>query len=92
MKTVSTKTVRRKLHKSSIHGRAAIAKPLITERTLKSETDGVKMIKPVRLMIGNTQYGHTRCPSRCSYHQAERPRKPVMLNAWFQLWNMEVDL
>jgi hypothetical protein len=28
---VSTKTVRCELHKSSIHGRAAIAKPLITE-------------------------------------------------------------
>jgi hypothetical protein len=28
---VSIKTVRRELHKSSIHGRAAIAKPLITE-------------------------------------------------------------
>jgi hypothetical protein len=29
--TVSTKTVRRELHKSNIHGRAAIAKFLITE-------------------------------------------------------------
>jgi hypothetical protein len=28
---VSTKTVRRELHKSHMHGRAAIAKPLITE-------------------------------------------------------------
>jgi hypothetical protein len=28
---VSTKTVRRELHKSNIHGRATIAKPLITE-------------------------------------------------------------
>jgi hypothetical protein len=28
---VSTKTVRRELHKSNIHGRAAILKPLITE-------------------------------------------------------------
>jgi hypothetical protein len=28
---VSTKTVRRELHKSNIHGRAAVAKPLITE-------------------------------------------------------------
>jgi hypothetical protein len=29
---ISTKTVRRELHKSNIHGRAAVAKPLITER------------------------------------------------------------
>jgi transposase len=28
---VSTKTVRRELHKSNIHGRAAVAEPLITE-------------------------------------------------------------
>jgi hypothetical protein len=88
MKTVPTKTFRQELHTSNIHGRAAIAKPLITERTLKSETDGVKMIKPVRVMIGNTQYGQTRCPSRCSQHQAERPMKPVIVNAWIQLRNM----
>jgi hypothetical protein len=31
IQTVSTKTVRREFHKSNIHGRAAIAKPLITE-------------------------------------------------------------
>jgi transposase len=29
--SVSTKTVRRELHKSNIHGRTTIAKPLITE-------------------------------------------------------------
>jgi hypothetical protein len=28
---VSTKTVRREIYKSNIHGRASIAKPLITE-------------------------------------------------------------
>jgi hypothetical protein len=32
---VSTKTVRRELHKSGIHGRAAIAEPLITENNAK---------------------------------------------------------
>jgi hypothetical protein len=78
MKTVSTKIYRRELHTSSIDGRAAIAKPPITE---KGETDGVTMIKPVRLMNGNTQYGETRCPSRCSQQQAEPPRKAVILNA-----------
>ena len=31
----STKTVWRELHKSSIHGRAAVAKPLITENSAK---------------------------------------------------------
>jgi len=34
---------------------------------------------------------------RCSRHQAgfkfgHHPRKPIILNAWFQLWNMEPDL
>jgi hypothetical protein len=29
--TVSTKTVQRELHKSNIHGKAALAKPLFTE-------------------------------------------------------------
>jgi transposase len=33
--TVSTKTVRRELHKANIHGRATIAKPLITEANAK---------------------------------------------------------
>jgi len=33
--TVSTKTVRRELHKANIHGRAAIAKSLITEASAK---------------------------------------------------------
>ncbi|XP_076065314.1 uncharacterized protein LOC143039321 [Oratosquilla oratoria] len=32
---VSTKTVRRELHKANIHGRAAIAKPLITDANAK---------------------------------------------------------
>jgi len=34
--TVSTETVRRELHESTIHGRAAIATPLITENNAKS--------------------------------------------------------
>jgi len=38
---VSTQTVRREHQKSNIRGRDAIAKPLITETTLKGEKDGV---------------------------------------------------
>jgi hypothetical protein len=49
---VSTKTVRRELHKSSIHGRVAISKPLITENDAKK--DGVMNIKSGCLMTGNT--------------------------------------
>jgi len=41
-------------------------------------------------MTGNTQYGQMSRPSRFSQHQAEfmfaeRSRKPIILNAWFQL-------
>jgi hypothetical protein len=43
---VSTQTVRRDFHKSIIHGRAAIAKHLITENKAKGEKDGVMTIKP----------------------------------------------
>jgi len=43
---VYTETVRRELHKSSILGTAAIAKPPITEKTLKGEKDVVMIIKP----------------------------------------------
>jgi hypothetical protein len=51
---VSIKTVRRELHKSNIHGRAAIAKILITENSNKRQRYGVMIIKPVRLIIVNT--------------------------------------
>ena len=51
---VSTKAVRRELHKSNIHGRAAIAKILITENSTKIQRYGVMIIKPARLMIVNT--------------------------------------
>ena len=52
---VSTKTVRREIHKSNILGTAAIAKAPITEKKkpLKGEKDGVMIIKPGRLMTGN---------------------------------------
>ena len=46
---VSTKTVRRMLHKSKIHGRPAITKPLITEKNAKDEEDGVMIVEHGRL-------------------------------------------
>jgi hypothetical protein len=42
---VSTKTVRRELHKSNIHGRATIAKILFTENNTKRQIYGVMIIK-----------------------------------------------
>jgi len=51
---VTTQTVRRELHRSNIHHRAAIAKLTITENNTKRRKDGVLMIKPGRLMTGMT--------------------------------------
>jgi hypothetical protein len=50
---VSAKTARHELHKSDIHVRAAIAKPLITETMLKCINDGVTTIKPGHQTTGN---------------------------------------
>jgi hypothetical protein len=52
---VSTKTVRRELHKSNIHGRAAIVKPLITESNaqMRKQWYPVTTIKPGHQTTGN---------------------------------------
>jgi len=49
---VFTKTVRRMLHKSKIHGRAAITKPLITDNNAEDEEDGVMIVQSGRLKTG----------------------------------------
>jgi hypothetical protein len=93
---VSTKTVWIELHKSNNHGKATIARPLITEKTLKGKKyDVIK--QSGHLMTENMLYGQMSCPSCCSQHQSrfmfgECRRKPIILNAWFHLWNMEEDL
>jgi len=51
---VSTKTIWLELHKSSTHGKAAIAKLLITEKALQDEKDDMLTKKSGHLMIGNT--------------------------------------
>jgi hypothetical protein len=43
---VSTTRVRGKIHRSNIHRRSAIATPLITEKTVKGDKDGVVIIEP----------------------------------------------
>jgi archaeosine-15-forming tRNA-guanine transglycosylase len=47
-------SIKSELHKSNIHGRAAIAKYLITVNKATRRKNGVMIIKPGRLMIGNT--------------------------------------
>ena len=83
---VSTKTVWLELHKSSVQGRVAIGKCMITEKKLKGKKDGMMIIKPGHRMFGNTSHGQTSRPSCCSQYHArflfgECPRKPVLLNA-----------
>ena len=52
---VSTKTVLQELHRANIHGRAAIAKLLITENSAKlQKKDGVMIVNSLNLIIGNT--------------------------------------
>jgi hypothetical protein len=52
---VSTKTARCELHKSNIHGRAAIAKPLITEVMSTCLKDGVTTMKPGHQTTGKAR-------------------------------------
>jgi hypothetical protein len=79
---VLAKAVRRELHKSNIHGRAADAKP--TESNSQMRKLCVTTIKST----GYAWYGQMSRPSRCSLHQeeftfGEHPRKPTIRNAWF---------
>ena len=87
---VPKKMVQCELHKSNIHSRAAIAKPLITENNDNRRKDGVIVIQPGCLMIGNMKYGLISHPSHCFKHQAgfmfgKCPRKLGILNAWYQV-------
>jgi hypothetical protein len=64
---------------------------------LKGQKGGVMITKPGRPMNDNKSFNQLCSPSCFSQHQAgfmfgEHPRKPIILNAWFQLWNMEADL
>jgi hypothetical protein len=49
----STKTARRELKKCSTHGKLAIVEPLISENNIQWQKDGVMIIKPGCLMMGN---------------------------------------
>jgi len=54
LEAVSTKTVWQELHKTNIHGRAAIVERLITENSAKSEEDGGMITKLGHLINVNT--------------------------------------
>jgi hypothetical protein len=85
----STKTVWRELHKSSIHGRATAAKPLIVESNAQMHKRWRHNHKSwTSDKCKRARYGQMSRPSRCSLHQeeftfGEHPRKPTIRNAWF---------
>ena len=96
LKTVSTKTVWQALHKSNIHGRAAIAEPVITENCTKRWKRWFDDHKTWPSDVWKYVIWYDVHPSHCSQHLAwfmcgYHPRKPIILHAWFQLWNMEPD-
>jgi len=87
---VSTKTVRRDLHKSNINGRVAISKPLITENNAKKLKRWCDDFETWRSDDWKYVIWSDDRPSRCSQHQAgftfrKFPRQAKTLNAWFQL-------
>jgi hypothetical protein len=88
---VSTKTLRCGLHKSTIHGRAAIAKPLITKSNAQMCKRWCHYHKTwTSDNWKRALYGQMSRPSRSFLHQEEftfreHPRKPTTIrNAWFQ--------
>jgi hypothetical protein len=88
----STKTVWCKHNKYNINGRAAIAKPLITESNAQMCEQWCHNHKTWYQATGYASYGQMNCSSCCSLHQEvftfrEHPRKPTIWNAWFQQWN-----
>ena len=90
LKTVSTKTVWWEIHNSNIYGRTVVAKPLITENNANRckrwcDDHETWLSDDWKCIIWSDE----SFPTSGRVHQ---PRKPVILNAWFQLWNMEADL
>ena len=81
----STKTVRRELHKSNIHDTVGTAKPLIIENNTRTRNRWCDNHKTRTSDDWQYVLWSDNRPSSCSQHQAERPTKPIILNAWFQL-------
>jgi hypothetical protein len=75
---VSTKTVRRELHKSNIHGRAAIAKPLITESNAQMRKRRCHEHK----IWTSDNWERMIWPDESSFTLF--PWKPTIQNSWFQ--------
>ena len=95
---VSTKTVRRELHKSDIHGTPAIAKSLIaennTERRKRQYDDYDSWTSgDLKHVIRSGESSFTLFPTPgWVYVWRTRPKKRIILNGRFHLWNTEADL
>jgi hypothetical protein len=98
LKNVPTIIVRRELHKSNMHGTAAIAKPLITEsnaQLYKQWCHDHKTWTSDNRERTRVMFRWVVRPSRCSLHQeeftfGEQSRKPTIQNVWLQQWNTVV--
>jgi hypothetical protein len=87
---LSTRTVRGEFYKSNVHGKAAITKPLITENDAKRRKGWCDDHKTWTSDDRKYVIWSDDRPSCCSKHQAgfmfaNRPRKLIILNAWFQV-------
>jgi len=96
-KTISTWTVWQELHKSNTHSRASTANPLITENNAKRHKrwhDDHKtwMSDDWKYVMWSDQLSFTLFPTSGWVYVWRTSSKSIILNAWFKLWNMEVDL
>jgi len=87
---VSSKIVRRELHKSNIHGRAAIATPLTTENNAKRrkrwcDDHRIWTSDDCKYVIWLDELFFTLFPTSGRVYVWKTPRKPIILKAWFLL-------
>jgi hypothetical protein len=85
---VSSQTVRREVHKSNIHGKAATAKPLITESNAQMRKRRCCVTTSGNAhVIWSDESSFTLFPTSEEFTFGEHPRKPTIRNVWFQQWN-----
>jgi predicted transcriptional regulator len=94
---ISTKIVRRELHKSNIHGKAAIATPLTIENSAKRRKRWCDDHKTWtsddwKYVIWSDELFFTLFPTSGQGLFGKRSKKPIILNAWLLLRNMKAGL
>jgi len=90
---VSLQIVRGELHKFNIHSTAAIAIPLITENNAKSRKrwhdHKTRTYDDWKYVIWSDESFFTMFPTLGRVCIWRTPKEAIILNAWFQLRNME---